>query len=68
MKYMVQYQVLGEGSPRTHLLEEESREAAVSLVFNDFFADNPGKKIKLVSAVEVIDAREFEGIGKEPSR
>jgi hypothetical protein len=57
MKWMIQYQVQGEDNPRTQMLEEESRESAVSLVFNDFFADNPGRKIKLLAAVEVVDAR-----------
>lgn len=56
-KWMIQYQVLGEEHPRTQLLEEDSRESAVSLVFNDFFADNPGGKVKMIAAVEVIDAR-----------
>lgn len=58
MKWMIQYQVLGEDNPRTQLLEEESREFAVKLVFDDFFADNPTGKVKLVSALEVIDGRE----------
>jgi len=57
MMWMIQYQILGEEFPRTQLLEEESRESAVKLVFDDFFADNPTGKVKLLEAVEVIDGR-----------
>lgn len=64
MKWMVQYQVMGEDGPRTQLLEEDSRESAIKLVFDDFFVDNPTGKVKLLTALEVIDGRSPDG-GKD---